>query len=533
MPPVGRSGLDDGIIGIAAGSRSVRESYLVHGISSRKWGPVRGDSSEYAVMNKRQQSTARNRPQPPRQSGLGAALQIQHGREILALATPTVMTMLSHTLMWTVDTALLGRVSSLALGAAGLGGMMTWTGYSLFNNLSRISQTFVAQAHGKGDDEAVGHYSWQAIYIAIVCGLLLQIIGYGSYLILPLTRNAAEIQDLTYVYIKWRTVSAVFTQLTFALLGFYQGRRDVRTPMWAGIAANAANVVLDLWLIFGWSGLAIGHSRLLAMAPLGVKGAAIATSVGQGLNFAILALCILAKRHRRRYAMHRPRRPSWRRIRDIIRVGYPAAWENFIDMMAFTFFSVFIGRTGAVALASSQITIQLLAFSFMPMWGITIAGSVLTGNWIGAGQPKTAARYARQVYKLGLYYMLALALILVCLRTHVFAIFTNDPEVLILGVGLVMAAALFQIGDGLRMISVGILQGAGDTRFPMFTSLIILWGLFVPLTYLLVVQLGQGVAQAWRIGVLAYLLQAVVLYARFRSGKWQRIRIFSADRPGN
>ncbi len=466
-------------------------------------------------------------PTPRPFTGRWGRLPIRHLGEILGLATPTVLAMLSQTLMWTVDTALLGRVSSVALAAAGLGGMMTWAVYSLFNSLNRINQTFVAQAHGKGDDQAVGDYTWQGIYFAVGTGLILQILGFFSYLVLPWTQNPPEVQTLTYSYIKWRTLSAVFTQLAFCLMGFFHGRRDVKVPMWAGIIANLTNLVLDIWLIYGWSGLAIGGARLLAVPPLGVKGAAIATSVGQLVNVAILAGTMLRGRFRRRYRIHLPRLPVWRKMKDIVRIGYPAAWESFIDMAAFTFFSVFIGRTGAVALASSQITIHLLAFSFMPMWGITTAGSVLTGNWIGAGRPDIAEDYGRQVYKLGLYYSLLLAVVFVLLRHHIFAVFSNDPAVLAFGAGLAVTAAIFQIGDGLRMIAVGILQGAGDTRFPMFTSLAILWGLFVPATYLLVVEGGFSVAEAWQAGTICYLLQALFLYFRFRSGKWKTIRIFS------
>jgi MATE family multidrug resistance protein len=225
--------------------------------------------------------------------------------------------------------------------------------------------------------------------------------------------------------------------------------------------------------------------------------------------------------------MHRPRRPRWWQIKDLLRVGYPAAWENFIDMAAFSLFSSFIGRAGAVALAANQVTIQLLAFSFMPMWGITIAGSILTGNWIGAGRPGRAEMYARQVYKVGLYYALLVAICLVLLRHHVFSVFSNDPALLAVGAGLACVAAVFQICDGMRMVSIGILQGAGDTRFPMFLSLVILWGLFVPLTYVIVVRGGGSVQDAWLGGTLCYLLQAGFLYIRFRSGRWKRIRIFS------
>jgi len=463
---------------------------------------------------------------------LRSVLVVHHGREIARLAWPTVLTMLSQTLMWTVDTALLGRVSSTALGAAGLGGIITWTGYSLVNQLSRITGTFVAQAHGKGDDEAVGDYTWQGIWLAIGGGLLLQAMGYFSYLALPLTHNPAAVQELTYDYIKWRSASAVATQLSFALMGFFQGRRDVRVPMWAGIVANALNVLLDVWLIYGWSGVEVAGRRWLAVPPMGVAGAAIATSVSVFVNAAILAACLWAPREfRRRFRAHRPRRPRPREIRDLIRVGSPSAAENFIDMASLAVFTALIGRAGAAQLAASQVTINLLSFSFMPVWGLTIAGSVLTGNWIGAGAPDTADRYGRQVYKLGLYYMLGLALLLVLLRENTFRIFTNDPEVLALGATLAVSAAVFQIGDGLRMVGAGILTGAGDTRFPMLQSLIVLWGLFVPLTWWIVVNRGGDVRGAWYGATAIYLLQAAGLYWRVRSGRWKRVRIFSAP-PG-
>ena len=91
-------------------------------------------------------------PDLQRANSWWSVFRVHHGREILALATPTILTMLSQTLMWTVDTALLGRVNSVSLAAAGLGGMLTWATYSLFNNLSRITGTFVSQAHGRDDD---------------------------------------------------------------------------------------------------------------------------------------------------------------------------------------------------------------------------------------------------------------------------------------------------------------------------------------------------------------------------------------------
>ena len=199
----------------------------------------------------------------PSATPLGA-LRVREGRQITRLAWPTVLAMLSHTLMWWVDSALLGRYATVDLAASGLGGVITWTAYSLFNNLSRINGTFVSQAHGRRDDRAIGDYTWQGLYVAVFCGLLLQVFGYYSYLILPYTRNDPAVLEHAYLYIKWRSASAVFTQVGFCLMGFFQGRRQVMIPMWAGVIGNGL-----AHLLFG---LARRHQGLMKFIAHPIKG---------------------------------------------------------------------------------------------------------------------------------------------------------------------------------------------------------------------------------------------------------------------
>ena len=460
---------------------------------------------------------------------LPSLLTVHHGREILALASPIVLTMLSQTLMWTVDTVFLGHHSSLALGAAGLGGILLWTSYCLVNNLSRITGTFVSQAHGRGDDEAVGDYAWQGLFLATVSGGALTLLAWNARPLLDWTGVAPGILDATAEYIRWRGLSAVFTQWGFTLMGYFQGRRKVAVPMWAGIVSNVVNALLDWWFIFGFAGVALGGRTWLEIPAMGLRGAALATSLGVAVNTLMLAAAaVLSLEDRRRFRIHAPRRPDARKLRDIVRVGLPSALENFVDMSTFALFSTFVGRAGEVALAANQIQVQLLSFSFMPMWGLTTAGSVLVGNHLGAGAPDAASHYGRQVYKLGLMYCLGLGLLFVLLRERIFSVFTPDPAVLAFGASLAVTAAVFQTGDGLRMLGSGMLTGAGDTRPVMMVTLLVMWGVLLPAAWFVVVARGGDLVQAWAVASACYLLQGWLLWERFRSGRWRDVTIFTA-----
>ncbi|MBN1824985.1 MAG: MATE family efflux transporter [Candidatus Eisenbacteria bacterium] len=461
---------------------------------------------------------------------LAERMGIRHGREIFSLAAPTILTMFSHTLMWTVDSAFLGHVSSLALASAGLGGMLTWTVYTLFNGLSRVTSTFVSQAEGRRDLGAVGDYTWQGIYIALIAGALLTVGGYYSHIVLGWTGNAPDIQQNAYVYVRYRTLSATATQLLMCLTGFFNGRKDMKTPMYAGVGANVLNVILDAILIFGWEGIPVGGARLFASPAMGLKGAAIATSIAVFANAAVLLMVLFGRKiFRVRYKIHLPRVPALAKIADLVRVGFPASIGNFIDMLSFFLFTALIGRTGEAGLAASQITIQILSFSFMPLWGLTISATVLVGNEIGKGDLDRAERYGNEAYRIAVYYTFLLALLIVGLGRPIFGVFTSDPRVLALAGGLAALAALFQVFDGLRMIGLGILEGAGDTRFPMGLAFVTLLCVFVPLTYLAVEVMGGDVRHAWIVGIFSYLLMAGGTYLRFRAGTWRGMCIFSGE----
>jgi MATE family multidrug resistance protein len=194
-------------------------------------------------------------------------------------------------------------------------------------------------------------------------------------------------------------------------------------------------------------------------------------------------------------------------------------------MMAFALFTTLVARMGDAEMAATQALLMLLSLSFMQAVGISVATSTLVGRYIGARVLEAARRTFRSALLLGAILSSAVGLLFVSLPRPLLRIFTDEPEVLDMGLPLVWLCAAFQFFDCAAIVAEGALRGAGDTRWPFLVQTALNWAFFLPLAYLLAVVLGHGLAGAWFAELTYIALLAAVMLWRFRSGAWEHIQI--------
>lgn len=435
--------------------------------------------------------------------------------EAWRLAYPTVIGMLSATLMWTVDTLLLGRVGKVELAAAGLGGVLVWTLYTFFVGLVQGVATFVAQAKGAGRHGECAVFAWQGLYLALPGALVLAVFYWQAENLLALAGPDPAVAGEALRYMRARMTGAYFLLATFVFHSFFRGIGSVRTSMAISLVSNLVNLVLDLLLIFGpgpwprWT----------------TFGAGLATSIAD-VSAALLG-CALFLRPRVAALYHpwQVRALRLDALRRLLRVGAPIGVQTFLDMGSFTVFMALMGRLGTDELAASQIAVQLLSFSFMPANGIAKAATTMVGQYLGAGRAALAARCGWVSLRMNLVYSLVVAALFFAARRHLFSLFNGDAAVVAAGASIVPLLALFQIADATQMTMSGALQGAGDTRAPMLITGIGSYAIFLPLALLFAYRLEWGIFGAWLGGVIAFACIATLLTLRFRHGAWQRITI--------
>jgi len=436
-------------------------------------------------------------------------------REVFDLAYPVVLTTLSTTAMGVVDSAMVGRLGATELAAVGFGGVWLWTLFALFFGAGTGVQTFVSQADGAGDPHTCGAWVWHALYAlapAIVALLLIVAALLAPWVAWMGPSEALGRGAIGYIGARLPGELGVLVGMTAA--SFFRGLGDTRTPLYATLAGNVVNAVLDYGLIFG----------ALGMPALGVTGAGLATSVGHWVVGIAMLVLLLRPAMRERYGTA-PAALDVRQIRRFLRTGAPIGGEWFLGMTSFAVFTTLVARMGDLEMAASQVFIVLLSLSFMQAMGISMAAATLVGRYVGAGDPEAAERSFRASVKLGAGLGVLIAALFLAFPGPLIHLFTDDPRVIALGAPLLAMGALFQLFDAIGIIAEGALRGAGDTRWPFLAHTVAGWGFFVPAAWTLGIGLGFGLFGAWCGGLFYVIALATVMVRRFRSGAWRGITI--------
>jgi MATE family multidrug resistance protein len=435
--------------------------------------------------------------------------------EVWHIAYPAVLTMISQTVMSFTDAVMVGRLGAVELAGVGLAGTLVWGLYSFFNGLVNGVNTFVAQDCGAERYSQIGRMTWQGIYFAVISGVALIFLSSHSTDLFRLLGPSSDVQAVGSAYLSIRMRGGLFIVMWMCFSAFLRGLGDTRTPLKITVAANAINIFGDYVLIFG----KFGFPRL------GIEGAAIATVTANGVGALLFFLIFISAKNARRYGSRSEWRPRLESMRRLSVVGIPIGLQWLLDMGSFIFFSALIGRIGTMQLAATEASIRLMSLSFMPVYGLSIAATTLVGQYIGSQEVPLACKSGNSALRLGFLYTIFIGMVFMVFPDKLVSLINSDPEVVRIGSSVLRMAAVFQMFDGLGIVSNGCLRGAGDTKWAMYIGVGYAWLLFVPLAYIGGFVLRGGAVGAWAGATIYICALGLTFFARFRSGKWQSIKI--------
>lgn len=444
-------------------------------------------------------------------------------REVLRLAWPAVLNMISVTLMGIVDAWIVGRIGTNEQGAVGFSNTFMWSMWCFFIGTLVLVQTFVAQHTGAGRPERAAQAASVGLKVALVFSIIPFAFAFFGRPFFVLCGVAPEMLSHADVYYKIRMIGTVFVFLTTVGDAYFRGIGDTITPMFATIIANVLNALLCWLLVFGWTPGGV--------PALGVAGAALATVFATFVQ--VLVYWGLARRRRSRGlpAPHFRDRVTREEVRELLRVGAPSGMHWLLDIGAWTLFTMRVATLGAAEAAANMIGIMIIRVSFLPGYGIGTAAQTLVGQYLGAGDVASARRSGWTAVKISAVYMGLCGLLFLAIPHRLTAFFSLDPEVVAIGSRLLLWAALFQLSDSVQVVIGSALRGAGDTNFVMWSGLAGAWLVFIPITWYLMEVRGMGSEGGW-IGVIAWATAlAALLFWRFRGSAWTKGGLNLEPRP--
>lgn len=433
---------------------------------------------------------------------LGAEL-----RALLALAIPVALSEIGWMTMSVVDVVMVGKLGPAAIGAVGLGNAIYYAP-SLFGiGLLLGLDTLVSQSWGARDFDDCHRWLAQAMYIALAfTPLLMLFIVFAKPLF---TARGVDLQ----VGIFARSYVGILNWGTLPLLvygGFrryLQGVGLVRPVTFALISANLVNLAGNWILING----------KLGMPALGVSGSALSTVISRIYMAAVLVYFGWRYERDRGHPLfaHWPR-PMWTRIRVLLNLGVPAAFQVVLEVAAFGGATIMAAHLDAVTLATHEIALNCAAYTYMVPLGISAAAAVGVGHAIGAGNPARARRAGWMAVGLGVGFMALAALAFLLMPRPIMEIYSRDPRILAMGTHILVIVAAFQIFDGCQTVATGALRGLGVTRFPMLTNFAGYWLFGLPLGALMCFPLKWGLSGLWTGLTLALMVIASLLLRRWQ-----------------
>jgi putative MATE family efflux protein len=433
---------------------------------------------------------------------------------IVLLAVPMILELSLESVFAVVDIFFVGKLGENAIATVGLTESVITLVYSMAIGLSTAATAMVARRIGEKNEDAAAHAGAQSIIIALIVAAVISIIGVVfAPEILTLMGAKPDVVREGAVFTRIMMGGSVVIILLFLINGIFRGAGNAAIAMRSLWLASLCNIILCPVLINGYG----------PFPELGLKGAAIATTIGRGLGVLYQCTQLFNGKHnlpmlRRHFRFDAPL------INGLIKIGWPATFQFLLTSGSWIVLAALVARIGGTeASAGYQIAIRNVVFFILPAWGLSNAAATLVGQNLGAGQPLRAEQSVLLSARYNAVFMGIVMLLFLFFASPIISIFTSDAQVHDIGTQALRVMGSGYIFYGIGMVMIQALNGAGDTKTPTWIHLAGFWAFQVPFAFLMSKFFGLGLTGVFIAVPIAETLIAVAAFVMFKKGRWKKV----------
>jgi putative MATE family efflux protein len=435
---------------------------------------------------------------------------------IILLAIPMILELSLESVFAVVDIFFVGKLGSNAIATVGLTELSITIIYSVAIGLSTAATAVVARRTGEKDMDGAAHAGMQSLLIALIVTLITSTCGIlFAPDILRIMGAQPDVVKEGAVFTRIMLGGSIVIILLFLINGIFRGAGNAAMAMRSLWIASALNIILCPSLINGYG----------PFPELGLKGAAIATTIGRGIG--VLYQCYYLFRGKGLIKI-KASHFKWDMpvIKTLIEVAWPATLQFVIQSGSWIVMGMLVARTGGTdATAGYQVAIRNIVFFILPAWGLSNAAATLVGQNLGAKRPDRAEQSVLFTTKYNAVFMAGVMLLFVFFSSPIISIFTKEPEVQHFGVLALQIIGAGYIFYGIGMVMIQSLNGAGDTRTPTWINFIGFWLFQIPFAWMLAKVFNMGPTGAFIAVPVAETFIALAAWYYFKKGKWKEVKV--------
>ena len=436
-------------------------------------------------------------------------------KSIWKVAYPILISLVMEQMIGLTDTAFLGRVGEIELGASAIATVYYMVLFMIGFGFSIGAQIIIGRRNGEGDFKATGKVFWSGLYF--VMGLALLIIALSeafSPWIMKFMVSSQAIYKAALSYVRWRLPGMAFAFITAMFRAFYIGTTQTRTLTLNSIVMVFSNVVFNWILIFGHFGC----------PALGITGAAIGSSLAELVSLIFFVIYTATRCDRKKYGLDRPARLDKEELIGMMPVCSWTMIQHTISVSTWFIFFLFIEHLGERALAVSNIVRGVSGLIWVVLQAFSSTCSTLVSNMIGEGHQEKVTSLIKRILKLS-YGIVSVLVLLICIFPEAIGrIYTDIPDLITASIPamIVMASSYFvNVGGQVFFLAV---SGTGSTKTAFRLELIAL-AVYMVYCYVIIGVLRLDVAVCWTAEHVYAGMLLLCSWTYIRSGKWKNRRI--------
>jgi putative MATE family efflux protein len=445
-------------------------------------------------------------------------------QEVFKLSLPMMAGMASQNLSNLIDIFLIAYLGKDALAAVGFGSFLFLMSCAFYHGFGSAVQTIVARRIGEGASEYASKSLILSLILIFFTSIPLSILlFYITPFVMPKIQHHSAISALMIVYLQARIFSIFGMASHFTFRGFWNGLQMPKFYMNAVLMLHVINISLNALLIFGfWK-----------IPSFGVSGIGIANSIA--LFFTLILYISLALKYAKPYGF------TWANVKQeiidtftfknikeyqaLIALSLPTSFQQFSLLAGFSVFYWIISQISAEASAAANVILNINLVGILPMMGFGMATTTLVSKSLGQKNIEMAYRWPWEIAQLSMMVILGIASLICLFPREILSIFIHEKDVIEIGVMPLRLASIWLFSEGLGLVLLHALLGAGATRSTMILALIVQWGIGLPLAYLLGVHLGYGLVGVWLAQGIFRVMQALGCAYLWKKKDWVKIKV--------